>query len=136
MDNTRSMEGFGIKINTLDIKGLDLPEENKGSVYQRMIAERKAITAKYTASGDKTLSVTQAQVEAESRQIISEANKNVSEIKADGAKQYYKILRDAYHASPDKEDFLVRCRGHFFNMIHSSNKVLLQVEFFLLLFYL
>ena len=105
MDNTRSMEGFGIKINTLDIKGLDLPEENKESVYQRMIAERQAITAKYTASGDKTLSVTKAQVDAESRQIVSEANKKAAEINADGEKQYYEILRDAYHASPDKEDF-------------------------------
>ena len=99
------MEGVGIKINALDIKGLGLSEENKENVYQQMIAERKAITAKYAASGDKTMSVTQAQVDAESRQIVSETNKKAAEIKADGEKQYYNILRDAYHASPDKEDF-------------------------------
>ena len=105
LKNVSSLEKYGITIRTFDIKGLDLPGENKTSVYTRMIAERKAIEAQYTASGDKTYNEMKAQTDAEVREIKSNAKAEAALIIADGQKQYYEILRKAYSASPEKEEF-------------------------------
>ena len=40
-----SIEQYGISINLVEMKLLDLPEDNKGAVYNRMISERNKIEA-------------------------------------------------------------------------------------------
>ena len=42
---------YGILIITVDVKKLDLPDDNKQAVYTRMISERENIAAQYTAEG-------------------------------------------------------------------------------------
>ena len=100
-----SLDQYGIKIHTFDIKGLDLPEENKTAVFDRMISERQAITAKYNADGDKTYNEAKAITDQEVRQLVSDAEAKAAQIEADGAAQYYEILRKAYSGSPEKEEF-------------------------------
>ena len=46
------MEGYGITVVQAQIKALDLPDDNKQAVYERMISERNNIAASYTAQGD------------------------------------------------------------------------------------
>ena len=47
-----SMDSYGVKILMAEIKQLDLPEDNKAAVYERMISERNQIAASYQAEGD------------------------------------------------------------------------------------
>ena len=46
------MDSYGVKILMAEIKQLDLPEDNKAAVYERMISERNQIAASYQAEGD------------------------------------------------------------------------------------
>ena len=57
-----SMEQYGIELINVEIKRLDLPDDNKNAVYERMISERNNIAASYIAEG-----------EAEYMRILSEA---------------------------------------------------------------
>ena len=95
---------YGIVILTAEIKALDLPDDNKSAVYDRMISERQNIAASYTAQG-----------EASAQKIRNETDKNVTVMKADAGKQaeiliaegeaeYMKILREAYNTE-DKAEF-------------------------------
>src|SRR5690554_3051526 len=43
----------GISIVDVRIKRTDLPEENKASVYNRMISDRQSIAARYLSEGDE-----------------------------------------------------------------------------------
>ena len=43
---------YGIEIMTVEVKKLDLPDNNKNAVYTRMISERENIAAQYTAEGE------------------------------------------------------------------------------------
>lgn len=101
---------YGIVIELAEIKTLDLPNDNKQAVYERMISERNNIAAGYTAKGDaeaqkiknntdKTVSITVANAEAEA-----------AKIEAEGEAEYMKILSDAYN-DPDKADFYNFVRG-------------------------
>ena len=46
-----SADQYGIKIIAVETKRLDLPDDNKSAVYERMISERETIAAEYTAQG-------------------------------------------------------------------------------------
>ncbi len=101
---------YGIEIKIAEIKALDLPDDNKQAVYDRMISERNKIAASFTAQGD-----------AEKQKIYNETDKQVSitvataeaeaaKIEAEGESQYMQILADAYN-DPDKADFYTFIRG-------------------------
>ena len=87
-----SIEQYGISINLVEMKLLDLPEDNKGAVYSRMISERNKIAAQYTAEGE------------------SDAQKEAKKIIAEGEAEYMKIIQDAYN-SPERNEFYQFLRG-------------------------
>ena len=50
-DSNSDIGMYGIAIVQTEIKALDLPNDNKAAVYERMISERQNIAASYTAEG-------------------------------------------------------------------------------------
>ena len=48
-----TLEQYGIKLLAVETKSLDLPDENKNAVYERMISERNNIAATYKAEGEE-----------------------------------------------------------------------------------
>ena len=84
-----SLDGYGIQVMAVETKSLDMPDDNKQSVYDRMISERNNIAASYTAER------TRAEGEAQYMQILSNAYNDAS--KAD----FYNFVRslDAAKAS-------------------------------------
>ncbi|MDY3250109.1 MAG: protease modulator HflC, partial [Candidatus Choladocola sp.] len=52
-----SMDQYGIELLMFETKQLDLPEDNKAAVYERMISERDNIAATYTAEGNSEAQV-------------------------------------------------------------------------------
>ena len=48
-----TLEQYGIELLAVETKSLDLPDENKNAVYERMISERNNIAATYQAEGQE-----------------------------------------------------------------------------------
>lgn len=96
---------YGITITSFDIKGLDLPDENKESVYGRMISERQAIAAKETATGEKVYTEAVAETDKKTRELKSNAELEAATIAAEAEAEYYETLANAYSATPQKEEF-------------------------------
>ncbi|MBQ9278389.1 MAG: protease modulator HflC, partial [Lachnospiraceae bacterium] len=51
-ESNSDISQYGIVIEIAEIKALDLPDDNKEAVYERMISERNNIAAGYTAKGE------------------------------------------------------------------------------------
>lgn len=100
-----SMEKYGIAITANEIKVLDLPDSNKTAVYERMISERNAIAAEYTANGDKNAQNIRSVTDAQVRTLVSEAQVIAAEAQAKGESEYFRILAEAYSSSPDRQEF-------------------------------
>jgi len=64
---------YGIKITDVKIKVLDLPNENKEAVYNRMITERNNIAAAYKAQGESEAQIIRNTTDAEVSVMLSEA---------------------------------------------------------------
>lgn len=99
-----NMEQYGINILMFDTKQLDLPDDNKSAVYERMISERDNIAATYTAEGNSEAKVIRNTTDKEIAIMISEAEKAAEILRAEGEQEYMKILAEAY-TEEGREDF-------------------------------
>mgnify|MGYP003442113997 FL=1 len=103
-------EQYGIEIMTVEVKKLDLPDDNKQAVYTRMISERENIAAQYTAEGESQARIIRNTTDKEVSIMLSEANAKAEQIKAEGEAEYMKILSGAYN-DESKSDFYGFVRG-------------------------
>ena len=102
-------EQYGIEIQMVKIKKLDLPDENKDAVYNRMITERKNIAAAYKAQGESEAQMIRNMPDREPEVMISEANAKAAQLEAEGEAEYMRILSDAYN-DPDKAEYYLFVR--------------------------
>lgn len=101
---TSSIGQYGIEIATVEIKLLDLPEDNKDAVFERMISERQNIAATYTAEGNAEAQMIRNTTDKEAALLISEANKQAEILMAEGEAEYMRIMSEAYNDEA-KADF-------------------------------
>ena len=109
LDRDYDPEQYGIEIQMVKIKKLDLPDENKDAVYNRMITERKNIAAAYKAQGESEAQKIRNMTDRETEIMLSEANAKAAQLEAEGEAEYMKILSDAYN-DPDKAEYYLFVR--------------------------
>lgn len=103
-DANDNMAEYGIEITQAAIKALDLPDDNKEAVYERMISERQNIAASYEAEGESEAQKIRNQTDREVAVMKAEATKQADITVAEGEAEYMNILADAYNDA-DKADF-------------------------------
>ncbi len=124
-----TLEQYGITLMAVETKSLDLPDENKAAVYERMISERNNIAATYQAEGDEEAKEISNKTKAEIIVMKSEAEAKAEETIAKGEAEYMRILSEAYN-DPDKADFylFVRALDAARASMTGSNKTLIIDE--------
>lgn len=105
MDNIgTTMDEYGITISAVETKSLDLPDDNKASVYERMISERNNIAAAFTAEGNSEAKKIRTETDTTIQIQLSEAKAEAQKTEAEGEAEYMNILSSAYNDS-SKADF-------------------------------
>lgn len=105
-----TLNQYGITLLAVETKSLDLPDENKAAVYERMISERNNIAATYKAEGEEEAKEISNNTKAEITIMQSEADAQAEEIVAKGEAEYMRILSDAYN-NEEKADFYLFLRS-------------------------
>ena len=99
-----NMDQYGIELLKFETKQLDLPDDNKEAVYERMISERDNIAATYKAEGSSEAKVIRNKTDKEVAIQISDAKKQAEILGAEGEQEYMKILAQAY-GEDDRSEF-------------------------------
>ena len=97
---------FGIELRDVRIKRINYVEEVQRKVFDRMIAERKRIAAKYRSEGDGKSAEIRGQKEKELRVIKSEAYRTAQEIIGKADAEATKIYAQAYNRDPEFYQFM------------------------------
>ncbi len=103
-DSNSDIGMYGIMIVQTEMKALDLPDDNKAAVYERMISERQNIAASYTAEGNSEAQKIRNRTDREAAIKSAEAEQKAAVLIAEGEAQYMKILQSAYD-TPEKAEF-------------------------------
>ena len=122
----QSMDQYGLTILTVETKRLDLPADNKSSVYQRMISERDKIAATFIAEGKSEAQVIKNTTDKEVSISLSTAKAEAERIIAEGEAEYMKILSEAYADNSRTEFYsFVRSLDAAKKSLQGDNKTLI-----------
>ena len=105
-----SVTEYGLEIVKAEIKALDLPEDNKGAVYERMISERNNIAASYKAQGESEAQKIKNAADKSVTVTLADAKKQASILEAEGESEYMKTLAEAYN-DENKAEFYTFIRS-------------------------
>ena len=121
-----NMEQYGISVMLFETKQLDLPDDNKEAVYERMISERDNIAATYTAEGSSEAKVIRNTTDKEVAIQISEAEKQAEILEVEGEQEYMRILAEAYGEEGRTEFYsFVRSLDALRNSMKGENKTVI-----------
>jgi membrane protease subunit HflC len=91
---------YGIRVVDVRIKRLNLPEQNKQSVFARMRAERERIARQYRAEGEEQALRIRAEADRQREEILSAAYKEAEQIKGAGEAESARVYGAAYSKNP------------------------------------
>jgi membrane protease subunit HflC len=97
---------IGIDLKDVKIKRVNYVEEVQPKVFDRMIAERQRIAAKYRSEGDGKSAEIRGQKERELLRIQSGAYKTAEELKGKADAEAVKIYADAYNLDVEFYQFM------------------------------
>lgn len=122
-------EQYGIELVAVEVKKLDLPDDNKQAVYNRMISERGNIAAQYTAEGKSEAKMIENTTDKEVSIMLSDAQAKAEATIAEGEAEYMRILSGAY-SDPEKTDFysFVRALDALRESVTGENKTVILTE--------
>ena len=103
-DSNSDIGMYGLEIVQTEMKALDLPDDNKSAVYERMISERQNIAASYTAEGNSEAQKIRNSTDREKAVKLAQAEQKAAVLIAEGEAEYMKILQAAYD-TPEKAEF-------------------------------
>ena len=95
-----ALEQYGINVVDVRIKRLNLPEQNKQSVYARMRAERERIARQYRAEGEEQALAIRADADRQKEEILSVAYKEAEAVRGKGDGDSTRIYGQAYSKNP------------------------------------
>lgn len=103
-DSNSDIGMYGIAIVQTEIKALDLPNDNKAAVYERMISERQNIAASFTAEGNSEAQKIRNSTDRLAAVKIAGAEQSADILVSEGEVEYMRILQSAYN-TPEKAEF-------------------------------
>ncbi|MBM3735815.1 MAG: protease modulator HflC [Acidobacteria bacterium] len=98
--DSAALKQYGIEVVDVRIKRLNLPEQNKQSVFARMRAERERIARQYRAEGEGQALSIRADADRQKEEILSAAYKEAEKIKGEGDAESTRIYSGAYGRNP------------------------------------
>jgi len=97
---------FGVELKDVRIKRINYVEEVQRKVFDRMIAERQRIAAKYRSEGDGKSAEIRGEKEKELKRIQSGAYRTAQEIKGKADAEATRIYAQAYNRDPEFYQFM------------------------------
>ncbi len=117
---------YGVELVAVETKRLDLPDDNKQAVYERMISERNNIAASYQAEGESEATKIRSETDKTISIQVSKAEAEAAKIVAEGEAEYMRTLSEAY-SDASRADFysFVRALDAAKQSMSGENKTLI-----------
>ena len=121
----QNFDDYGLTVLAIETKRIDLPDENKAAVYERMISERGNIAASYAAEGDAQAKQIRSEADKSVEITVSEAKAQAERIKAEGEAEYMRVLSQAYDTQEEADFYeFMRALDMARNALTGDNKTL------------
>jgi len=93
-------EQFGLEVRDVRLRRINLPEENKESVFARMRAERERIARQYRAEGNEAATRIRAGADRQKTEILARAYQQAETLRGEGDAKAMRIYAAACNRDP------------------------------------
>lgn len=121
-------KNIGISVIDVRIKRIDLPDEVRDSVYNRMRAERERVASEIRANGRAEAVRIHAWAEKEKRIIVAHASRDAKKIKGEGDAIVTRMYAEAYTLDPDFYSFYRSLDAYKNSFCSKSDVIVLSAE--------
>ena len=118
---------FGIEIADVRLKQLNLPPQNKQSVFTRMQTERHRIAKKYRSEGQEEAIKVRALADKEKTLILSEAYRKAEKIRGEGEAQSINIYAKSFSKDREFYEFMKSLQSYE-KMIDQKTTLVLSLD--------
>ncbi|ABC32049.1 HflC protein [Hahella chejuensis KCTC 2396] len=115
---------FGIEINDIRVRAIELPTRVSDSVYERMESERLKIAQQHRSQGEEQAEAVRAAADAERTVIDANAYKEAEQLRGEGDSVASKIYADAFSKNPEFYSFY-RSMGAYEQTFSSKGDLLI-----------
>ncbi|MHC4471143.1 MAG: protease modulator HflC [Planctomycetota bacterium] len=102
----KAVESFGVRVETVRIRRLNFPRQNKQAVFERMEAERERIATQYRSEGVEAQQKIEAQARRDEADLLAEARRKAEEIRGEADAESTRIYAEAFGRDPDFYEFI------------------------------
>ena len=120
-------ESYGIEVIEAGIVEYTLPQENRPSVIQRMIAERARIAARYRSEGEEMAMRIEALAINEHEKLVADAHAEATAILGEAEAEAMALLGQAYRKDPEFYKF-VRALDSYDLIIDRNTTLMLPAD--------
>ena len=99
--NETSVADLGVEVIDVRVKRIDLPDDVRQSVYDRMITERNREAQDHRSRGEELAIGIRADAERQAVIYAAEAYRDAEQIRGDGDAQATRIYANAYNKDPE-----------------------------------
>ena len=117
----------GVEIVDFRIKRINLPEQNRESVFERMRAERKQIATRYRSEGEQAASTIRAEADRQKMEILASAKRQALEIEGESEAEAARVYNQAYGKNREFYEFL-RTLSSYEKPLTDKSTILLPPE--------
>lgn len=104
--NSISQTQFGAEVLSFRIKRINYPEQNKRSVFDRMVAERERIATQFRSEGEEEAMKIRSDADREKTVIIAEAKRKAEIIRGQGDAEATRIYANSFKKYPEFYKFI------------------------------
>jgi membrane protease subunit HflC len=108
MVTSRALGNYGLRVETVQIKRLALPNSNVESVFEQMRAERQKYVTQLLSEGERDAAIIRSKADADAAQIVADGRTQAAAIEAETEKRVAEIYANAYEKNPELFTFLKR----------------------------
>lgn len=126
--NTQAMEEYGVEVVDIRVKQVDLPEDVRGSVFNRMNAEREKEAREYRSQGKALAEGIRASADKEKIVIEAEAYRDAEKMRGEGDAKAAAIYAEAYNQDPEFYAFWRSLRAYEQTFANKSDVLLLKPD--------
>lgn len=96
----------GVEVVDFAIKRITFPEQNRGSVFERMRAERKQIATRIRSEGEEEARTLRAEADRQAAEILAEARREALELQGQAEAEAARVYGESYGRDPALYEFL------------------------------
>lgn len=126
--NTFTEENYGIRVNDLRVKRIDLPPQVSDSVFERMATEREKEAQELRSQGNEQAEITRATADRERRVLLAEAYREAEKTRGEGDAKAAAIYASAYNQDPEFYAFYRSLQAYKASFKDSNGMMILEPD--------